>query len=349
MKRLLGSRAHRLLVGSVVLAAAAGLTGCGRSTSVAIEVDGRSISITDFEREVEAVAGNEVLLEGQPTILVDGEPAPEFVANWAGRTVQQMVIDDEFEARGLKVSDAEIDTARAGFVEQNTQEVVDAFPDWFVQQFVEADARARKLSEALAATPAEISDADIEAAYEQTYACESGVEVSHILVASQADADAIVAELAGGAEFATLAAERSTDPGSAQQGGSLGCFAAGQYVAEFEQGVLAATAGTPTAPVESEFGFHIILTETFERPPLAEVREEIVAQLETQQGGTDPLTTLLQARLADADVEVDPRYGTWSAATGQVTPPDTGGPAEGREGPTQTTLEPGDPTLVPQD
>lgn len=349
MKRPLTSRAQRLLAGSVVLAAAAVLTGCGRSNSVAIEVDGRSISITDFEREVDAVAGNEKLLEGQPAILVDGEPAPDFVANWAGRTVQQMIIDDEFDARGLSVTKAEIDTAREGFIEQNTQEVVDAFPDWFVQQFVEADARARKLSEALAATPAEVSDADIEAAYEQTYTCESGIEVSHILVATQADADAVVAELTGGADFATLAAERSTDPGSAQQGGSLGCFAAGQYVAEFEAGVLAATAGTPTAPVKSEFGFHVILTATFERPPLAEVRDEIVAQLETQAGGTDPLTTLLEARLAEADVEIDPRYGTWSAETGQVTAPDTSSPRDGREAPTQTTVEAGDPTLVPQD
>ena len=60
------------------------------------------------------------------------------------------------------------------------------------------------------------------------------------------------------ATFADLAGEVSLDPGSGPQGGDLGWFALGQMVPEFEQAVVEAEPGTVTAPVESQFGWHLI-------------------------------------------------------------------------------------------
>ena len=65
-------------------------------------------------------------------------------------------------------------------------------------------------------------------------AAESGIVcASHILVASEAEANEVIAEVEGGATFADVAAERSTDTGSAQNGGSLGCVPAEQFEQQF--------------------------------------------------------------------------------------------------------------------
>lgn len=84
----------------------------------------------------------------------------------------------------------------------------------------------------------------------------------HILVADEAAADLALADLAAGAEFATLARERSTDTGSAAQGGDLGWTPRGNFVPEFEEAAFSAPLNTPTK-VESQFGWHVI--EVLER------------------------------------------------------------------------------------
>jgi peptidyl-prolyl cis-trans isomerase C len=146
--------------------------------------------------------------------------------------------------------------------------------------------RAVEAAEQIAAEG--VTDAAIQAAYDETYATqEPGTEYSaaHILVASEEEAQAIVEELAGGADFATIARERSQDPGSGQNGGDLGWFGLGMMVPEFEQAVVALEPGAVSAPVQSQFGWHVIrLNETrpVPVPTLEEVREEIATGLEQQ-------------------------------------------------------------------
>ena len=81
------------------------------------------------------------------------------------------------------------------------------------------------------------------------------------------------------ANFAQLAGRFSQDPGSAQQGGSLGAFPKGMMAPAFEQGVLATKPGEISPIVETQFGFHIIY-----RPMYAGVTQQ-VAQLMQQRGG----------------------------------------------------------------
>ena len=71
------------------------------------------------------------------------------------------------------------------------------------------------------------------------------------------------------ANFATLARQNSQDPGSAQNGGSLGVFPRGMMVPEFEQALIALTPGEISPLVRSQFGWHII-----QRMPYAEARED---------------------------------------------------------------------------
>ena len=84
------------------------------------------------------------------------------------------------------------------------------------------------------------------------------VKASHILVETEEKAKEIKKRLAEGADFAELARGESTDPMSAAEGGDLGFFARGRMVPEFEKAAFAMSPGQTSAPVKSEYGYHII-------------------------------------------------------------------------------------------
>jgi len=84
------------------------------------------------------------------------------------------------------------------------------------------------------------------------------VKASHILVETKEEADAVLAELKGGKDFAALAKEKSLDPGSKEQGGDLGFFGRGVMNPRFETAAFALTKGETSDVVEADNGFHII-------------------------------------------------------------------------------------------
>ncbi len=107
------------------------------------------------------------------------------------------------------------------------------------------------------------------------------IRASHILVADEAEANAIKAELDGGADFATIAKEKSIDPGAAN-GGDLGFFGKGMMVAPFEAAAFALTdIGQISAPVKSQFGWHIIKLEE-KRQSTPPAFEQVAGQLQQQ-------------------------------------------------------------------
>ncbi len=126
----------------------------------------------------------------------------------------------------------------------------------------------------------------LEAAYEARFAGqEAGEEynASHILVETEEQALAIKADIDGGADFAITAREKSTGP-SGPNGGSLGWFGPGMMVPSFEAAVIALDVGEVSNPVQTQFGWHvIILNEVRETalPDLEAVRPELEEQLRT--------------------------------------------------------------------
>ena len=126
-----------------------------------------------------------------------------------------------------------------------------------------------------------VNDADMVAkAYEDQYADAKGPEeynAAHILVETEDEAKALVETLAGGADFAELAKEKSTGP-SGPNGGDLGWFGLGRMVPEFEQAVVTMNVGDVSEPVQTQFGWHVIKledTRTQDRPEFDEVRAEL--------------------------------------------------------------------------
>ncbi len=75
------------------------------------------------------------------------------------------------------------------------------------------------------------------------------------------EADDLLEELRGGADFTILAEQYSEDPGSAAKGGDLGWFGRGAMVEQFEEAAFAADPGELVGPVKSRFGYHVILVE----------------------------------------------------------------------------------------
>lgn len=106
-----------------------------------------------------------------------------------------------------------------------------------------------------------VSDADLKAYFEEnkaTFAQEKQVKASHILVETEEKANEIKKKLADGEDFAKLAKENSTDSGSKDNGGDLGFFSSGQMVKEFDEVAFALNVGEISAPVKTQYGYHII-------------------------------------------------------------------------------------------
>jgi peptidyl-prolyl cis-trans isomerase D len=139
--------------------------------------------------------------------------------------------------------------------------------------------------------------ADIQRYYNdniQQYQTPEQIRASHILLKTEGknDADvkkraeALLAQVKGGADFAALARKESEDDGSKASGGDLGLFGKGRMVPEFEAAAFAMQPGQTSDLVKSQFGYHIIrLVEkkAAETRPLDEVRAQIQDQLAQQQ------------------------------------------------------------------
>jgi len=109
---------------------------------------------------------------------------------------------------------------------------------------------------------------------------EQEVRARHILVPTEAEAKAILAEIKKGTDFAELAKQKSKDPGAAAEGGDLGYFAKEQMVPEFAEAAYKMDKGQLSEPVKTQFGWHIIKVEDKRTKPVPEF-DKVKDQIET--------------------------------------------------------------------
>lgn len=120
---------------------------------------------------------------------------------------------------------------------------------------------------------------------------EDEVRARHILVETEDEAKALIAQIRGGGDFEALAREKSKDPGGQRNGGDLGFFTKGQMVTEFAEAAFAMQPGQLSeAPVKSQFGWHIIKVE--------ERRQRAIPSFEQVRGQIEDFLT----RRAQADL-----------------------------------------------
>jgi peptidyl-prolyl cis-trans isomerase C len=134
-----------------------------------------------------------------------------------------------------------------------------------------------------------VSDADVQAEYDKFVAANGGKEYKarHILVEKEEQAQKILADLKKGQKFEDIAKKQSKDPGSGANGGDLDWAAPASFVPEFSEAMIKLKKGeTTSAPVKSQFGYHIIRVDDVRQaqlPKVEEVKPQIVQQLQQQR------------------------------------------------------------------
>ena len=133
---------------------------------------------------------------------------------------------------------------------------------------------------------AAVSDEALKKLYDEKFAAAAPAKeyhARHILVATEEEAKTIKADIDKGSDFNQLAEEKSSDS-SAKNGGDLGWFGLGMMVKPFENAVISAEVGKVSAPVQSDFGWHLVLvkeTRIAEKPSLDDMRDELAVEIET--------------------------------------------------------------------
>lgn len=295
---------------SVVVVGSALLAGCGAgSNALTAVVDGHEVTVGDVE----------ALLFGDNSTV----DRATFARN-LGFKIQFIVITDAASDQfGYSPSEDEVaERAESLYNDLKTgEQTLEEFLEErsITQEMLTEVARQGLISEFVreefsgdvtAPTEDEITEARQFAIAQLTNGC-----ISHILVETEPEARDVLARLDQGEVFADLATELSTDLGSGANGGALGCSTFEQWVAPFRDASLGATVGEVVAePVESQFGFHVILVTDRVDPEVDTIptTEEITASLEARS-----LETLFSdwffAAIETAEVTVEPEYGTWQS------------------------------------
>jgi len=204
----------------------------------------------------------------------------------------QKIVDLEAKKEKISISEQEIQTALEEYYanyggEENFKEIL-ALSGSSLTKVKENLAHTLKLKKLLepriTVTEAEVKD--FFEANKKDFAQEEQVKASHILVETEKEAKALKARLEKGEDFAKLAREFSKDTGTKDKGGALGFFGRKVMAAEFEKAAFALKAGEISAPVQTEYGYHLIKVEekrAAAEPNFEKSKEEIEEYLFNQK------------------------------------------------------------------
>jgi peptidyl-prolyl cis-trans isomerase C len=323
-----GTLPRRALVAVAVLALLA--AGCSSDSAAAVTVNGQDIAQSTVDDEISAIAKNSQIKA--QLAQSGGKLPPEIKAAWLTAMVETEVAERVVKRDGTKIIEDDRIAAEQ-WADQffGSQEIVAAFPKSFREKVLERYANVPAYVRTHTKPPTE---ADVLGSYQSSLSksCASRRFVSHILVATEAEAAAIEAQLAGGADFEQLAQQSSTDTQSGANGGVLGCIDNQQIDPTFATAAAGLALGQVSAPVKTQFGWHVIKAENVEEAlPFETVKKEIRRDLvEHGEEGQGKLLKLM----AKAKVKVAPKFGRWVVedGTAHVEPPKSATSSTSRAG-----------------
>ena len=269
----------------------------GGGGDVAATVDGTDITVEDVER----------------LISEDTEVTDELFAQSLSTLIQwqitQQVAQDDL---GIDLTEdqvaEQIDRVLAELGADSVAEVAtsqgigeELFTQYVRQLLIQDEVTAALEAATEAPDDEEVARELAENPLQWTVVC-----AGHVLVEGEDEANAALERLVGGEPLADVASDVSTDPGSAANGGDLGCTTPSTYVEAFATASMEAPIGEPFGPVESEFGFHVIVVSERTEATTDEVREVIV-----QNATIEALDQWFIEAIAGAEVVVDEQYGMW--------------------------------------
>jgi foldase protein PrsA len=327
----------RRLLPAACLATVLLVAGCGSNTSgQAATVNGVSVPVSRLTQMLKAQ-----LAQQQSQQQQQGQQQQQQAPDIDGLTRQSLegliqveLILDGARKAGITINESAID-ARIQQVKAQAQAQGMKYEDLLQQnslteellrQQFRAEVALDQLGSKLVPYP---PDSQLIKLLGQHKADYEQIHVRHVLVKDEATAKKVRTQLAGG-DWATVAKQFSIDTQSKNRGGDISYVSKGQTVAQFERAAFAladqgsckgktsgACASPISAPVHSQFGFHVIQVIGVRMPALTnDLRNQLQPTVKQRRDNA------LQAWFADqvkrANVTVNPRFGRWDPSTGKV-------------------------------
>ncbi len=297
----------------LLAAAAFVLSACGGGTQVVATVaDGDLYSFEIDEQLVEELSASAGAVD-----------RTQFAQDLTNTIVEFIVIARAESDFDLTFNDEEIDERTEQLSTDFAAEIeANGFTDERIRRVAHQQLVANAVQELLVEEEGPVSDEEIDAFVTETIRGQTEACTSHILLETEDDAVAALERVQAGEDFTEVAMDVSTGP-SGPDGGDLGCAQLGNFVAEFAQGAFEAEIGVATEPVRSSFGWHLILVSERTEPDVdVDAVRENAATVLSSQGGQNLVQEWLLEVVSEAEVTVEPEYGSWvSSPVPQVTPP----------------------------
>lgn len=318
---------RRVLLPALVLLTLVG-TACGRYlTSGVAVVNGVNISQEELDTQFDAIRQSQQF--GGSFDPNNAEQRLEVERQIIVGLIQQELIRQEGVKLKIRITSAQIQQqlqqVRSQFqTEQQFQEALRAnqLTETSLREQLESQVLLEQVRGRVTANVA-ATEQEIRAAFGDGSAFQE-IKVRHILFTVQQganpapakkEAEAALAQLKAGADFAALAKKQSDDPGSKDKGGDLGYIT---RQTNFDQTFLAAAfklkKGELSGLVQTSFGFHIIRVDDVRKKTLEQMRAQLTQQI-TQQKQQQAFQGFVAQRIKSYDIVVNPRYGDFNPDT----------------------------------
>jgi parvulin-like peptidyl-prolyl isomerase len=325
---------RRLLPVLCLAVLAAGCSGFGVSNSDAATVNGVGISTDRLSEMTKAQLGQQSQATQQ-----QGQAQSQDIEGATRQALEgliqfQLVLDGAKKA-GITVSETDVDARMEQLKQQvaaqgqNFDQLLEARQ--LTEQVLRDQQRVQLAVDVIAVKLVPYSpDAQLRKTLEQKKDDFLEVHVRHVLVKDKATADKARQELVAGADWATVAKQRSIDTQSKEKGGDLGFSAKGATVKPFEEAAFALAAqgdckgktsgscASPISqPVKTQYGYHVLQVVGVRLPKLDnDLRAKLEPTIKDRRQAA--IQRWFDQQVKQAEVTVNPRFGRWDAETGKV-------------------------------
>ena len=301
-------------------------TACGKNTpaahDAAASVGGSDITMAQLASTA-AVFSSIASLRQSTCGQTDGPTDTQAAACnrfSLGAMIQFRMAETYASANGITVDDADVQKTLDSFQKNvgadvlSTQLAANNATLDDVRELVRLSLVQEAVAKAI--TAAQLGEQELQQRYHKQIADYTMLHVDHILVDSEAKAQAIYDQVTVPgftlADFQALAKTESTDPNAAQDGGEL-TLPAGQLVSEFADAALALDNGEISTPVQTQYGWHVIWKIDEQVTPFDQARDQIL-----QGAQVDEFGAWMRAQNADGQISVDPSFGRFDDQQLQV-------------------------------